>query len=61
MAKKKRYEFRDHSYDYDDGFERKAKKKAIRDEHKEHWKYDPREDYGDQEDDADDWEGYHPR
>ena len=59
MAKKKRYEFRDH-YDYDDGFERKAKKKAIRDEHKEHWKYDPREDYGDQDNETDDWEGQYP-
>lgn len=60
MAKKKRYEFHGHDYDHDDGFERKAKKKAIRDEHKEHWKYDPREHYGDQ-DDADDWEEHYSR
>ncbi len=60
MAKKKRYEFQGHGYDLDDGFERRAKKKAVRDEHKEHWKFNPREDYGDSENEAEDWEGHHP-
>lgn len=50
MSKKKRYEYFERG-DTDDFFERRAKKKAMRNEHKEHWKFDPKDFQYDQEDD----------
>lgn len=51
MSKKKRYEYTDHN-DREEYYERRAKKKAMRDDHKNRWHYRP--DMLESDDDIDD-------
>jgi hypothetical protein len=60
MSKKKRYEYFERSNE--DYSERRAKKRAMREEHKDKWRYN--QEIGDEDgfqDEVDDWEGYHSR
>lgn len=49
MSKKKRYEYSERSVN-EDFYERQAKKKAMRDDHKDRWKFNP-SDYEEPEED----------
>jgi len=57
----KRYSGSRHSERDDYMYERRAKKKAMRDEHKDRWRYSPANTYLNEEsddDETDDWERY---
>lgn len=59
MSKKKRYEYFDRKDE--DLVERRARKKATRDTHIDHWRFNPKDTYTDDaenENEIDDWEGH---
>lgn len=56
MSKKKHNGY----FDRDELIERRAKKRAMRDDHKDHWRFNPKDNYTDEDNayETDDWEGH---
>lgn len=46
-------------FEYEDLVDRRNRKRAMRDDHKDHWKFDPNQLNEDYDYEADGWEGHH--